>query len=243
MQLLELYESYAELMEKKRNGDMVLLSIPNIDHKLKEINTFEHLNGEVESFGFALIDCRSIEDVKSMSPKDLEKSMYYLWIQYMRTRRMKERFVDSMMERPNMHEIGEKTWPFMLFLITSNLWQTGFKKDDARYTIVINKTKIPFITGDQPIINLKDNQVDAEGYAKDCELYYPLSPERALLVSFDKGPKYSEIRKGRFWVKKMNHKIWEHSSYHVFSSNEIVLKNMLLKKDYFFDFVYKYIMR
>lgn len=128
MQLLELYESYAELMEKKRNGDMVLLSIPNIDHKLKEIeiNTFEHLNGEVESLGFALIDCRSIEDVKSMSPKDLEKSMYYLWIQYMRTRRMKERFVDSMMERPNMHEIGEKTWPFMLFLITSNLWQTGF---------------------------------------------------------------------------------------------------------------------
>lgn len=243
--LLNQYKVYADLMAKMRAGDSTLTSIPDIDHKLKEIeiNTFEHLNGKIEIQGSSLIDCRSISDIKSMSKSVLDESMHYLWVQYMRTRGMKESFVSSMADRPEMQEIGDKTWPFMLFLNTANLWLTGIKKDDARYTIIINNSNIPFIVGDQPVINIRDNKVDNNGYVTECELYYPLSPDRALLVSFDKGPKYSEVRKGCLWVKTVNRKIWDHSTLHVFGSNEKVLKDMLQKKDFIFNLIYKYFLR
>lgn len=43
-----------------------------------------------------------------------------------------------------------------------------------------------FITGDQPIINLKLHETDAKGNILDMEFYYPLSPNVAILLKKDK---------------------------------------------------------
>ena len=228
-EMLKAYELYSLYMKGLREGNTSITSIPEIEKKLKviEINTFEQLNCIVENEGKSLIDCRSIEDIKALSKDELSFSFMYLFVQYLRTRGMKEGFVSSMAERPAMMEIGEKTWPFVVFLMANNLWHSTMAKDDYRFVIVKNSSSTPFLTGDQPVINDKDDITDEEGMTQELELYYPLSPECALLVKFDDGPRYEEISVGQDWVDDMNKKIWHHASYHVFGSDRKALNDLL----------------
>lgn len=230
-EMLKAYELYSLYMKGLREGNTSITSIPDIEKKLKviEINTFEQLNCIVENEGKSLIDCQSIEDIKALSKDELSFSFMYLFVQYLRTRGMKEGFVNSMAERPSMMEIGEKTWPFVVFLIANNLWHSTMEKDDYRFVIVKNFSSTHFITSDQPVINDKDDITDEEGMTQELELYYPLSPEFALLVKFDDGPRYEEISVGQDWVDDMNKKIWHHASYHVFGSDRKVLDALLSK--------------
>lgn len=231
-EMLKAYELYSFYMNGLREGNTSITSIPDIEKKLKviEINTFEQLNCIVENEGKSLIDCRSIEEIKALTKDELSFSFMYLFVQYLRTRGMKEGFVNSMAERPAMMEIGEKTWPFVVFLMANNLWHSTMAKDDYRLVIVKNTSSTPFITGDQPVINDKDDMTDEEGMTKELELYYPLSPECALLVKFDDGPRYEETIVDQNWVDDMNKKIWHHASYHVFGSNKNVLDDLLCEE-------------
>ena len=68
---------------------------------------------------------------------------------------------------------------------------------------------------------------DEEGMTKELELYYPLSPDCALLVKFDDGPRYEETIVDQNWVEDMSRKIWHHASYHVFGSDKKVLDDLL----------------
>jgi len=54
--------------------------------------------------------------------------------------------------------------------------------DRARFRIVLlqNETRLPFITSDQPVINIHENR-DSRGTPLEVEWYIPLSPKRAML--------------------------------------------------------------
>ncbi len=54
--------------------------------------------------------------------------------------------------------------------------------DRARYRIVLldNDTDVPFITGDQPVLNIHEER-DENGTPRDVEWYMPLSPKLAML--------------------------------------------------------------
>jgi hypothetical protein len=54
--------------------------------------------------------------------------------------------------------------------------------DRARFRIVLlnNETAVPFITGDQPVINIHEHR-DEMGTQREVEWYMPLSPKMAML--------------------------------------------------------------
>jgi hypothetical protein len=54
--------------------------------------------------------------------------------------------------------------------------------DRAQFRIVLlnNETAVPFITGDQPVINIHEH-CDAMGTPREVEWYMPLSPKKAML--------------------------------------------------------------
>lgn len=55
-------------------------------------------------------------------------------------------------------------------------------KSKAHLTILQNETERPFITSDQPVINLKSDYSSNEE-TKELLLYYPLSPKIAILIN------------------------------------------------------------
>jgi Protein of unknown function (DUF4238) len=55
--------------------------------------------------------------------------------------------------------------------------------DRERYKIVLleNRTEVPFVTADQPVINIASNPTETKPPEK-FELYHPLSPAKAMLL-------------------------------------------------------------
>jgi hypothetical protein len=79
-------------------------------------------------------------------------------------------------------EVIERTANILVHIFSINL---GFSlyADRERYKLVIleNHTNIPFVTTDQPVINIAANPSQTKPPDK-FELYYPLSPTKAMLL-------------------------------------------------------------
>jgi len=55
------------------------------------------------------------------------------------------------------------------------------RRDDHALVLLRNQTSVPFLTGDQPVINIHAHQ-HFERKAKAFEIYYPVSPSRAVML-------------------------------------------------------------
>ena len=69
------------------------------------------------------------------------------------------------------------------------LWLLSAKCSDkilnAHITLIINKTDVPFITSDQPVINLKADYKDFSNQPDELVFYYPISPRVAVKINDD----------------------------------------------------------
>ena len=57
------------------------------------------------------------------------------------------------------------------------------RKKDAPLSLLVNKTDIPFITSDQPVINLYADYQKPEEEPNGLTFYYPISPDVAILLN------------------------------------------------------------
>ncbi len=81
---------------------------------------------------------------------------------------------------------AEAAWGLMRTIFATNLGH-GFyvRRGTLRLTFLEGPTDSEFVTGDQPILNLRAVGLPEGEPPDDVELYYPLSPTRALLIGFD----------------------------------------------------------
>lgn len=113
----------------------------------------------------------------------------------------------------------EHILPHMIWIIQAKC-AAGLGKADLQ--VVRNRTSLPFITSDQPVINMKA-KVGQEA-PTEFVLYYPLSPEVAIIVNGGKGEKELDRKTA---VDELNQMIWEHSFDYIVTNNEDVLNGML----------------
>ncbi len=83
---------------------------------------------------------------------------------------------------------------------------------------LINNTQIPFITGDQPVINLAHNNIKIE----KNDLYFPISPKYAIIKSEFSIANYIKdcANLSIDEVRELNDKIAEWKLSQLFSSDE-----------------------
>lgn len=219
--LLAGYELYAQLRKDIEAGKMP--DSTDFEHEVKKIEaaSFEKIQSQIEIMGAKLLDCKSSADLKALYTEEYE-ILYFLWVQYFRTRGMKDGVVASMADRPEMQAIAQKAWPFFNLVVAMQVVESMVLKKDYRFVLLHNVSGVPFITGDQPAINtLWDEKQDK------VEVYYPLSPVTALLVSFDSGEKYSEADVNETFVREKNALIAKEAYLHIFANEEQVLKDAL----------------
>ncbi|KEK26512.1 DUF4238 domain-containing protein [Shewanella xiamenensis] len=108
--------------------------------------------------------------------------IHYLCVQYFRTKKMKESAASS------VSQLGlidmDKAWNILSHTFSTALaWSIYAERSQWSSVILENHTPSPFLTSDQPIINTYaafDKQVKDHD---ELEFYYPLSPEKALLLT------------------------------------------------------------
>jgi len=146
--------------------------------------------------------------------------------QYFRTSKMRNVVTSLVNPLPGVD--FRRTWHIESHIYASNLGASLYL-DRAKYRIVFlrNGTNVPFVTGDQPIINLLNFS------AKEVDLFYPLSPALAIIFAADK-VKYPEKRRilSELEVEHYNFLIYQASDDQVYSNDPDYLASLMaLPKD------------
>ncbi len=186
-------------------------------------------------------DNKSSDGLKRGIPEKTD-FLLFVCIQYFRTIGMRRRLLESInhmieyvrMYRNQKTDVGGKADEISIDLDKVNpehvlhhlimVIQTRCSAalQNADIKIVRNKTSLPFITSDQPVVNMK---AKADGEAPtELVLYYPITPKVAIIIN---GGKEEMILDKKTKVDDLNRIIWEHSHEYIVSDNEKLLYGML----------------
>jgi len=148
-------------------------------------NFEEDLQTNVENYSIPylqMIKEGNIEFYKNAD--DNAKFNYFLALQLLRTNKLKKNILKAFNKYPKYD--FNSIWNVMIHIMATNFgFGLSSMSDRLHCVLLINKTSIPFLTSDQPIINTfadytrKDIRLTVE----QLELYYPQSPGSGLLIT------------------------------------------------------------
>ncbi len=180
----------------------------------------ESFHGATEARATPLIDALRREDVAFYADQASAMTFIdYLSHQYFRTAKHR----NSMLAIPNPlpHDMC-RTWPVEAFIYATNL-ACSFVGQWRDYRIVLlrNRSDIPFIAGDQPLINLCGVEVER------VDLYYPLKPHLAMIFTADRN-RYADdaVDVGRISVESYNHRIYAKSDTQIYGNDPSYLASI-----------------
>jgi hypothetical protein len=142
-------------------------------------NTMEDYHTGIESsFQPYLASLLQGDAVFYAEPEKAAEFLYDLSVQYFRTKKIKEAVIAI---GPTPFVNIERVWNILSHIFAVGMGASLFA-DRSKFKIVLldNPTSIPFITADQPIINLLSEPGDNTPPAR-LEFYYPISPIKAML--------------------------------------------------------------
>jgi hypothetical protein len=118
---------------------------------------------------------------------------HFLGMQYMRTPGIMRRAIDAGSLMPGFN--SEAAWGLIRTILATNLgFSLNAQRHGMRLTFLDTPPGVELITGDQPIVNARGGDRASETPPTELELYYPLTPTRALLMDFDATSAVTERR-------------------------------------------------
>ncbi len=231
--LLYFYKAYSDMAALKTTHNNIYELYPDYDERLRdiEINTFESLHGKFELMGETLLNCKSYDSLKdNLRGDNAYNALLYIAIQYFRTSKKRKDVVKGLSDRPDAAELSNRIMPLISFFIAFLFINQAYGRQDASFCMINNKSRIPFITSDQPVVNTYEDQLDYKGFPKDMEFYYPISPTHALTVQFDQSlEQFRSYDANEEWIMSHNRFMWQHCNDQIYASTRDILE--LMKKE------------
>lgn len=175
-----------------------------------EMNSIEGFHSTIE--GNAVRFLRELRSGKSLFYENKESRndfLFFLSLQYMRTKKIRQSMLDGFSDRIELRNTLERIWSVVSILFAMNI-ASGMMRDLSRLIFLENQTVVPFITGDQPVVNILSEKIDSNPNASEVELYYPVSSRLAVLITD---------------VKEREQKITIKSESEVGAYNDFIFKN------------------
>lgn len=147
------------------------------------IEAEEKLHGEIERNALPLLErLLAAETFCLDNDNDYIVFVHFLMTQYFRTNRLLANVKRGMDERFN--GTLERSMGALRHMFATAVGFTLFaERDTLKPCLLINDTDVPLITGDQPVINMLAVDLPPDVAVQDCEFYYPLSPQKALVIT------------------------------------------------------------
>ena len=156
-------------------------------------------------------------------PEPCGQFTYFLSLQHFRTKGMRERMLANGSERPGEVSI-ERCWNVIYHSAAANLGGSLLIERDKRPLILLeNDTGTPFITGDQPTVNLL--APPPSEMPRLLAFYYPVSPRLAVIL--DEADEPTGFRPGQVstaQVERLNSEIQSGAHEQIFGSSRGVLE-------------------
>jgi len=149
-----------------------------------------------------------------------QEFLHAICLQYMRSKKQRE----ALRALTEIQFAGADVTRFgnLLSLMVALRLADGLYRDRAKFKIALldNQTSIPFITGDQPIINI--HATLGLDIPERLEFFYPLSPQKAMLLLERSTEATSVVRADE--VRRFNDLIIQNSHEQVFSNSRDCLE-------------------
>lgn len=151
------------------------------------VNLEEDYHNKLENIALPYIEALKKGDLNLIqnNEEDYHKCLIFIATQYFRTKKMKENAIKSTEDFTKKTGYKtEKIWNILSHIFATNLaFGLLQKREEYKWYILDNRTHTPFLTGDQPIINTHSDYSSFDNIEEELELYYPISPSKALLIS------------------------------------------------------------
>jgi len=149
--------------------------------------------------------------------------LHYLCTQYMRTRGIKERVLA-------ICPFLERIWNITIHMSATNIGGSLYLERKRRTLIIVNnRTDVPFITGDQPAINLKGTRPTPPDR---LSIFYPIAPHAGLLMAdVDEEPLFPAEGLTRNQATTLNQMLFQASYKQVFGRSVECLRAIAIASD------------
>lgn len=177
------FELFFRLQKQLRSHPNVTPAVlDELDRQMIEVQESEY--SSLESKAVKPLKALCAGDVSFLERDDQAPSFaYFLAHQYFRTKAIRDG-IRATHETPAHKERFDRTWPIFRYVFATNVGYAIFvNRNSARFQIINAAPGTEFITSDQPVINTYAAGAAQGTQVEELELYYPLSPSRALLVS------------------------------------------------------------
>ena len=212
-------------------------NLPDSTWKQESLKEIEIRKKNLVENLFASIEGNAVENLKQLRDGDIsffekekDKVDFCIFVacQYFRTKRMQDLVVGALNDKNKQHEqLADVNWDAIIkmgrLVMMTNIGLVLYS--NYRCVMLENNTSTPFITGDQPTVNM-----DAEMYhmtngvsPKTLTIYYPVSPTKAILLTEDKTIA-THIKVSENDVERYNNKIAITSNEQLYATSVNCLK-------------------
>ncbi|MEQ9914610.1 DUF4238 domain-containing protein [Pectobacterium polaris] len=201
-----------------------------------QCNLMENLHSSHEHIVLPILDALANEqlDILQDNQRMIEFMMFF-GHQITRTKP----FRDYILRAQPRHSILENeladtmahAWWFISYMFGMSLgWSLYASRHDARHSLLLNDTGLPFITSDHPVVNVHSCVSETELKApENADFYYPLSPRIAYIICdskrFASGKNYVD----EATVHEFNSKVASQAMVHIIGNTEDAIQSF--KKD------------
>ncbi len=205
-------------------------SNPEIDEMFDVLicNFEEDIHCKIESEGIDLLELLYNKDLSFYDDDErLITFLFFICQQYFRTQNSSANVKNGLEAFKGLNI--DAMWAVLRHIFSTTVGATLYaKRDKFRPIIIENKSDLPFVTGDQPVINTYAVGLNLEEMPKELEFYYPLTPALALLLtSKEEYRTQTIIPASKSDVMKYNRFIHDQSGKQLYASSRDVLERML----------------
>lgn len=194
MQYLSDYLLYQKLESIYENSGIKDKETDKLFHAM-ECNGIENYHSSHENEVKKILDelSQGNMDILNDNENMLEFSNFY-GHQITRTKTFKDSSLSPQKSIIENHALGRKLlqltdecWWFISYILGMNIGRSIYlERKEDNHCLLINNTTTPFITSDQPVINvhndLDDNNISSPEHHQ-CDFYYPISPTSAYMIN------------------------------------------------------------
>lgn len=244
-------ESYNEML-KERIPD----KIEEIDQKFSEIYS-EALTAEINWLEdrHCIIENSGADYISKLKNKNLDfysmnldcpqplgkcfedenfKFLHFMSVQALRTKKQRDAFKDifentSCQFSVNIQEINIDNIQDVFTYFQQLKLALDLRLGNVNVTIVENKTELPFITSDQPVVVKENFSTEANEKQQLPQLYYPISPTVAILINYA-NLETKVIISEKNKIDVCNKLIFDFSHEMIFSNDKEILEKLIQEK-------------
>ena len=226
----QLLDGFTSTFEVKRMYEKFGNKNTEIEKKIDIMinNLEEDLHCDIEKTAIPFLEQIRKKDLSFYDDEQNKMEFnYFVATQYLRTNHMKQRLKLAFLNMPEKYahynfDIN-KVWNIVSHIMATNFgYSLSIPNLHIKLFLLENNTDIPFITCDQPIVNIKADPIDFNA-PSELELYYPQTPQIALIFSMKDNISFSQnISESE--VKVLNHFMVSSSQEQIYASQKNVLE-------------------